>query len=121
MLLLIAGVFPGSFGQALNTLVIVEICLILVQIIVLGTSLAMAYYGDSSAAAAVHQLIRSWLFLIVVLIVGLAVPILLLGYQRVVGSACSLCIIASILILLGGLFLRYCIIRAGLRSPIYPP
>ncbi len=118
VLLLIAGFFELAPAEALRELAIAEIILILMQLLVLGASLVTARYGGTTAVESVRLLMRRPLFITMVIIVGLVIPLGLLGYYGVALNTVALSILAGILLLIGGLFLRYFILRAGVRLPL---
>jgi formate-dependent nitrite reductase membrane component NrfD len=98
--------------------VAIEIVLILVQLLILWTFLEKGSYGSSTAMESIHLLKRP-LFNIGVIILGLMTPLVLLCYYWVAGNRFVVPVFASLLILMGGFFLRYCIIKGGLRLPLY--
>lgn len=63
--------------------------------------------------------LRGW-FLGVVLIAGLLLPLLLIGSAIITGEFIRLtAVVSSILVLAGGFFLRYCILKAGIYPPLF--
>jgi formate-dependent nitrite reductase membrane component NrfD len=100
---------------------IAGIVLILLHLIILGSHVEIARRSSTAAAESVHQLMNP-LFIGVVIIAGLIVPLGLLIYSLGVSSISALTTlvgISGILILIGGLFQRYSIIRAGVFTPLY--
>ncbi len=125
ILLLIAPLFTVSLGgemvAALHSLGIAEIALILVQLLVLGAYLEIARHGSSSAAESV-RLLKMPLFIVGVIIIGLIVPLGLLFYAAMVTELSilsTLAMVAAVLLLAGGMLLRYSILRVGIRLPLY--
>ncbi len=118
IILLIAAFLETSIAEALRPLVVVQLILIILQMIVLGTFLGTAAYGGTTVSESVHLLIKNHLFVILVIVIGLLIPLGLLGYQAVVNNAFMLSIPAGIFLLIGGLYLRHGILRAGLRLQV---
>jgi formate-dependent nitrite reductase membrane component NrfD len=118
IILLIAPLFETGTTETLRPLVIVGLILILLQMIALGTFLGTAAHGGSTISESVHLLIKNPLFVNLVLVVGLLIPLGLLGYQAITNKAFMLSIPAGFFLLIGGLYLRHGILRAGLRVPV---
>jgi formate-dependent nitrite reductase membrane component NrfD len=112
----------SSFGDAggLHLLGVMDIALILLLLVALGTYMEIVRQSGATAAASVRRL-ASPLFIVGVIIMGLLVPLFLLSLgisTSNVAAACSLDGIAAILILLGGLLLRYAVVTSGLRITV---
>ncbi len=118
-LLLIGYLFVPTPGVSFHTLVIIEIVLILLQLVVLGLFLWSGGYGSITAVESIRLLLKSRLFSIGVVITGLIIPLGLLIYHMSMENRFGVPILASFLLLASGLFLRYCILRAGVRLPLY--
>jgi formate-dependent nitrite reductase membrane component NrfD len=124
--LLLIGLFlQVSGGQemilSLHPLLIAEVILILVQIVVLGVYLEVSRHGGISALESVRSL-KTLLFIGGVLLMGLIIPLgSLLGATIATDTSVLflLVLIASFCLLIGGAFLRYSIIRAGVYLPLY--
>jgi polysulfide reductase chain C len=117
-LLLIGLLFvPTSIGD-IHSLVMVEIVFILVQLLVLGVFLWAGNYNNMTTVESI-RLLKEPLFNIGVIILGLIAPLGLLIYDKVTDSGIIVSILATLLLLQGGVFLRYCIIKAGIRLPLY--
>ena len=116
LLVLIALFFSTSFGvDGFHLLGIGDIALIVLLLIVLGAYIEIARQSGVTTAASI-RLLKTPLFLIGVITVGLLIPLVLLIYSIFVTDALVLRILAginSVFLLAGGLFLRYSIIRAG--------
>lgn len=124
ILLLISPFFAATLGRelpgALRLFVIVEIALSLLQLLMLGAYLEVARHGNRSAAESVG-LLKMPLFIAGVVVIGLLVPLGLLFYGAMATDLLStLAVIAGILLLAGGVLLRYSIVRVGVRLPLYP-
>jgi formate-dependent nitrite reductase membrane component NrfD len=94
--------------------------LILLQLLALGGYLEIARHSGVTSAESVH-LLKTPLFIGGVVMVGLLVPFCLLAYSLAVRNMLILSIlggVSSVLLLIGGLFQRYCIVRAGVSRPL---
>jgi len=118
ILLLIAPFVMVSLGDGLDTLSIVAIALMLMQSLVLAVFLGVTSQGGISAAESVRRLTRPRP-IIGIIVVGLAIPLGLLSYYAAAGNQFVLLILAATLLLIGNFFLRYYILRAGVRLPVY--
>jgi len=120
--LLLAGSFlPLAAGNpatlASRYLVIGETALVIVQLVILGVYVEISRHGTATALESVRLLIGP-IFTLGVITAGLVIPLGLLLYSWVAGGAVALVgplRIASILLLLGGVLLRYVVLRAGVR------
>ncbi len=122
-LLLMAPFLQTSVGQetTLRTLVIAEVILILMQLVVLGAYLEIAKYGVISTIESVRSL-KTLFFIVGVIIIGLIIPLCLLSGTAVASDLSALFIlawVAGMLLLIGGILLRYSIIRAGVYLPLH--
>lgn len=118
IILLIAAFLETSIAEALRPLVVIQLIIVFLQMIVLGTFLGTAAYGGTTLSESVHHLIKNSLFVTLVIVIGLIIPLGLLGYQAVVNNAFMLSIPAAIFSLIGGFYLRYGIMNAGMRLPV---
>ncbi len=122
VILVIALFYKTTLGVAgFHQLGAAGIVLILMHLLALGSYLEIARHSSVSSAQSVH-LLKTPLFIGGMIIVGLLVPVSLLFYSLVVSDMLILSILAgvsSMLLLTGGLFQRYCIIRAGVYLPLY--
>ena len=118
VILLIAAFQELPAGEALHSLVAVQFILVIMQMIALGTFLGMAAYGGTTLSESALLLLKNHLFALLVIILGLLIPFGLFGYQVLVNNVFMLSVPASIFLLIGGFYLRYSILRAGLRIPI---
>jgi len=119
ILLLIAPFFTASPDGTFSVLVIAEIILILIQLFVLGIFLEIAKLGSTPTAESARML-RGPAFVIGVIVAGLIVPLGLLSYYAAASNTLALPMLAGILLLVSNFFLRYYILRAGVRVPVYP-
>lgn len=112
----IALPFAGTFGaNSFHQLGTADITLIFTQLIVLGAYFEIIRHSGMTALASI-RLFKTTLFIGGVLLAGLLLPLLLLLFSVTVTGIIALqtlALIASLLLLAGGLFLRYSIIRAG--------
>jgi formate-dependent nitrite reductase membrane component NrfD len=118
IMLLIAAFLETSITEGLRPLVVSGIILIFFQMIALGTFLGTAAYGGTTISESVRLLLKNPLFVNLVIVFGLLIPLGLLGYQAAVNNAFILSIPACIFLLIGGLYLRHGILKAGLRLPV---
>ena len=119
VLLLAAPFFAASHGGVFDALVKAEIVLIAVQLFVLLIFMEATKLGTTSAAESV-RLLRKPIFGVWVVIIGLIVPLGLLGYYAIAGNIIGILFPAGLLLLTGNFFLRYGILTAGVRVPVYP-
>ena len=122
VILVIALFYKTTLGVVgFHQLGAVGIVLILMHLLALGSYLEIARHSGVSSAKSVH-LLKTPLFIGGATIVGLLVPVCLLSYSLVVSDTLVLSILAGVsgvFLLTGGLFQRYCIIRAGVYLPLY--
>ena len=118
IILLIAAFVETTTTEALRSLVIAGLILILLQMIALGTFLGTAAYGGTTVSESVRFLLKNPLFVNLVIVFGLLIPLGLLGYLVVMNKGFMLSVPACILLLIGGLYLRHGILRAGLRLQV---
>ena len=118
IIIFIAAFLETSLTEGLRTMVTIEFIIVFLQMIALGTFLGTAAYGSTIASESAHLLIKNPLFVFLVIIAGLLVPLGLLVYMLVMDHAFILSLPASILILIGGFYIRYGILRAGIRLPV---
>jgi formate-dependent nitrite reductase membrane component NrfD len=96
-------------GKDFNTLILIEIIFILTELLVLGVFLWIGNYGNITLVESIHLLLRWKLFSIRALTIGLIIPLGLLIYYNLVDERFAIPILANLLLLASGLFLRYCI------------
>ena len=120
ILVLIAPFSTAILAYALHTLAIAGIVLVLMQSLVLAVFLEVASRGGVSAAESVRLLMKP-VPIIEVIIIGLAIPLVLLWSYTVASTTFALTISAGALLLIGNFFLRYQILAAGVRLPVYSP
>jgi formate-dependent nitrite reductase membrane component NrfD len=118
IIIIIAAFLETSLTNGIRAMVTIECILIFLQVIALGTFLGTAAYGSTIASESVHLLIKNPLFVFLVVITGLLVPLGLLVYLVVMNHAFILSLPASILLLIGGFYLRYGILKVGIRLPV---
>ncbi len=122
VILVVALFYNTTLGVAgFYQLGVAGIVLILMHLLALGSYLEVARRSDISSVESVH-LLKTPLFIGGVIIVGLVVPLGLLSFSLVVSNILVLSVLAGvsgILLLIGGLFQRYSIIRAGVFLPVY--
>ena len=116
LLILIALFSTPASGMGLfHTFGAGDIALIVLVLIVLAAYIEIARQSNVTAGASVH-LLKTPLFIIGVLFIGLIIPLCLLIYSIFTTDANLVRLLAgivSIFILAGGLLLRYSVIRAG--------
>ena len=109
-------------GTALRPLMGGQIGLILTLFLMIGFYVEIAKKGGIAATEAIRNLLRTPVFIAGVLVIGLIVPLILL----LSGIALTdnilvllwLAAVAGILLLTGGILLRYAIIRVGIYLPL---
>ncbi len=106
--------------------------LIAIELLILFTYMGMMIQGPVEAALAVNRLLfgdLSMLFLGGVVLMGLAIPFLL-EYVHImgeheetekIGAKCLMPVIAGILVVVGGLLLRYVVLAVGANTVFLPP
>ena len=117
-LLLIGNLFVATSMEDLHSLAMVEIVFILLQLLILGVFLWAGNYNNITTVESIRFL-KGPLFNVGVIIFGLVIPLGLLIYNRFTENGINLMTLLSLLILQGGIFLRYCIIKAGIRLPLH--
>jgi len=122
LLVVIGLFFPASFGvDGFHLLGTGDIVLIFLLLIVLGAYIEIARQSGDAAAASV-RLLRTPVFIGGVVITGVILPLALLLYSFFVTHVITLRIlagIASVLLLAGGLFLRYSVVRSGVHIAVH--
>lgn len=120
-LLALVLLVPGSFAvSGFHLLAAGDVVLVCLLLIVLAAYIEIVRQAGATAAASI-RLLRAPLFIGGVLIAGLLIPLGLLIYGFFVSHAFGLHVlsgITSILLLAGGLLLRYSIIRAGVHTAV---
>jgi polysulfide reductase chain C len=117
-LLLIGNLFVPISAEDLRSLVTAEIVFVLVQLLVLGVFLWAGSYNNMTTVESL-RLLKGPLFNVGVVISGLIIPLGLLIYGRFADNGMIVTVLATLLLLQGGLFLRYCVIKAGIRLPLH--
>ncbi len=110
-----------EIAESLHKMTLLDGYVILFEMVVLFTYLLVESYGPAGASASVSLLISGELapiFLAGVVIVGLVVPgAVILGYLRrpheVEKSKLYTALLLGLMVLIGGLALRYCVLSAG--------
>jgi formate-dependent nitrite reductase membrane component NrfD len=115
-IVVIGLLFTKNFGaDSLHQLDAVDTTLVFTQLIVLGAYIEIVRHGGVTTMASI-RLLKTALFIGGALVVGLLLPLFLLLYSLIVTNTNTLQIlafIAGLFLLIGGLCLRYSIIRAG--------
>ncbi|MFC1909514.1 NrfD/PsrC family molybdoenzyme membrane anchor subunit [Chloroflexota bacterium] len=121
VIVLIALSLPASLGiEGFHLLGTADIVLIILLLIVLGAYIEIVRQAGVTASASVH-LLKTPMFIGGVIILGLLLPLVLLVISMFVSDVIVLRTLAGVnglLILAGGIFLRYSVIRAGVRITI---
>ncbi len=125
LLNLVALFFVPASGQgipaSLHTIGVAEIVIILMELLILGVYVEITRSGNTSSVESVH-LLKTPLFIGGALALGLVVPLGLLLYSALAGGALlfsTIVAIAAVLLLVGGILLRYSVIKAGVGLPLY--
>jgi formate-dependent nitrite reductase membrane component NrfD len=119
-LLLISLSSSVADARGFHLLGIMDVSLILLLLVALGAYVEIVRQSGTTAAASIRRLV-SPLFVIGVVVTGLLAPLVLLSVGISASSvtvACLLDGVAAILILLGGLLLRYAVVTSGLRIEV---
>jgi len=121
LLIVIALFFPASFGaNGFHLLATGDMVLIFLLLITLGGYLEIVRQTGNTAAASI-RLLKTPLFIGGVIMVGLLLPLGLLLYSLFITNLLPLRVLSgiiSIFVLVGGLCLRYSIIRGGVRLAV---
>jgi polysulfide reductase chain C len=121
ILVLISLAFPAVIGAGgFHLLGVGGMLIIILLLIILGAYQEIFRQSGTTGLASV-RLLTTPLFIFGVVIFGLLVPFTLLLYSIFVTDALTISVlagIAGVLILVGGLLLRYSIIRAGVRIAV---
>jgi len=118
IILLVSVCLGESPAGAQRPLVLIQLILIFLHLIALVTFLGAAAYGGTTVSQSVDSLKKNPTFVYLVIIIGLLMPLGLLGYVAVANNAFVLSVPAGIFLLIGGLWLRYGILSAGIRLPV---
>ncbi len=108
-------------AEALHRMTMLDGYVILFEIVVLFTYLLVESYGPAGSSAAVSLLLSGELapvFILGVVVVGLLIPAaVILGYlsrpHEVERSKLYTALLLGLMVLIGGLALRYCVLSAG--------
>jgi formate-dependent nitrite reductase membrane component NrfD len=119
-ILLVIGVFSTvGLEKVASVTAAADIFCIIAELIILGLYLEIVRQGGTTGVESVRLLLNP-LFLICVVGLGLVIPIGLLVYAQAGGDMPVLPVLSSIVVLIGGWFLRYSILKAGVHLPLYP-
>lgn len=119
-LLLMAPFLSGSTdetaGMALRALSWSDILIIVIQLIILWNYLGVSSNKEATFSESL-RLLKGPLFIVGALVLGLFLPLFLHLVAVTGGSLVGLGVITGILLIIGGLSLRFSIIRAGVYLP----
>jgi len=118
VLLLLEVSCQVSSSGVVHNLVIAGFILTIMQVLALAVFLGMALYRNAAAIESVCLLLRNPLFEILVTVIGVILPLVLFGYQAFTITSAVLSIIACAGVIIGGAYLRYSILKAGVHLPI---
>jgi len=107
-------------ASALHLLAVIDIVLIFMVLVVLGAYLEMVRQTGETAAVSMRLLLTP-LFIWGVVVAGLLVPLAVLAFSIGVSDIQTIRVletITGILILGGGLLLRYGVVKSGVRLPV---
>lgn len=116
--LIVAATSTGALYEHMRAVVIAELVLILVHLFALGLLLILAHHAAGAADQSARLLIRSGSFITTAVLAGMIVPLGLLLYQLFIMNTFLPTLIASVLLLVGGIFFRQGILRSGIRLSI---
>jgi formate-dependent nitrite reductase membrane component NrfD len=133
ILFLIAGLTGGLAillltslgGDTARSMDMANMMLIVVVVytIFMAIYLWVATYSSDVARDSVKWMLRgsiATVFWIGVVLLGMIIPIALLAANSATGASAALMIIAAICAIIGGVALRYSILKAGMYSPLLP-
>ena len=118
LFLIMAATSTGAPDENFRAIVIVELAFSSVHLFTLGMFLVLASRAAGAAAQSAHILFRNGSFILAVLLAGMAAPLGLLLYQVFTMSSYLPTLIASVLLLIGGIYLRYVILKSGIRLAV---
>lgn len=118
IILIVSASLERSPAGAQRQLVLIQLILIFSYCIALVAFLGRAAQVGGTVSESIRFLTRSLRFMSIVILIGLLIPLGLLFYEAVVNSAFLLSIPAGISLLIGGLWLKYGILSAGMRLPV---
>lgn len=107
---------PSAGTEVFHIIGVGDIVLIVMVLIVLAAYIEITRQSNVTAGTSVH-LLKTPLFIIGVLFIGLIIPLCLLIYSIFIKDITLISVLAAVIgvfILAGGLLLRYSVIRAGM-------
>jgi formate-dependent nitrite reductase membrane component NrfD len=121
ILALISLLTPEHLGiEGFHLLALGDVVLIVLLFIMLGAYLEIARHAGVTASASIY-LLKNPFFIGGVIFIGLLFPLVMLVYSLFISHDIAIYIltgIAGAFVLAGGLFLRYSMIRAGVRVSV---
>lgn len=118
LFLLIVTTSIVAIDENFRYIVIAELVLISIYMLTLGMFFIYTHQATGAAAKSVHILFRNRSFILAVLLAGIVLPLGLLLYQVFTVGSYLLTLIACILILIGGIYLRHGILKSGIRLTV---
>jgi formate-dependent nitrite reductase membrane component NrfD len=118
---LLSSVFPSTIGiDGFHWLANINIAVLVVLLVVLASYLEIVRQTGQTAATSI-RLLLSPLFIWGVIVAGMLIPLAIFILSSTVSDVVIICVmdtVASILILIGGLLLRFGVVKSGLRIPV---
>jgi formate-dependent nitrite reductase membrane component NrfD len=117
VLAMVSLALPGAGPEALRVLAASDMVLILLLFIALLAYLEIVRQSGSTAAESI-RLLADPLFVVGVIVCGMLVPLVLLGLSTFASDKTMMVVLdgsAAVLVLAGGLLLRYGVVRSGVR------
>jgi formate-dependent nitrite reductase membrane component NrfD len=108
-----------SAEDLLNAVAPVEIGIIILEIVVLGVYLEIIRQTNAIGSQSVRVLLNPT-FIVTVIFIGLIIPLAFLSTSGIGGQEIVSPVINSLLVLVGGWFLRYNIVKAGVLPGLAP-
>ena len=113
----------GDDADRVMTMVNTMLISLVAYAVFMAIYLWVSTYESSAARDSVMRMIRGSIalaFWIGVVLLGMIIPIALLATNSVTGASAALIITAAICAIIGGVALRYIILKAGMYSPLVP-
>jgi formate-dependent nitrite reductase membrane component NrfD len=103
----------------LNAVAPVEIGIVILEMVVLGVYLEIIRQTNAIGSQSVRVLLNPT-FIVAVIFVGMIIPLVFLVVNEIDGQEIVSPVINSLLVLIGGWFLRYNIVKAGVLPGLAP-
>jgi formate-dependent nitrite reductase membrane component NrfD len=118
---LLSSAFSSNIGlDGFHWLANINIAILVMLLVVLASYLEIVRQTGQTAATSI-RLMLSPLFIWGVIVAGMLIPLAVFILSATVSDVATICVletVASILILIGGLLLRFGVVKSGLRLPV---